>query len=669
MIIMFNYVQKERPSLKLKRNFITFLYTIFFAVIIGVQLFQTCRNSVFMLPNRYIISGIIVFGVIIFLLIAFLLKEKNHLAFFENNTKFCIISECFIVTSCLVLLFFINIEHIMQAICHTTLLFSFYMTGRLLYGRLNGIVTIVISLMMMLSSITLNNKQAISLLCLVVPFMIFLLINHFAVKKNSFFIIVSYLLLSLVFAIAIVINPLAILVFTGCILSLIFAKTENTSIFTEKGIIYSALLAILTGAFLTAGYFFLPELVHIPSWKADAMLNLRSISSINFAYTLTKMSKILPASLIMPSIYIVQIILLIFSLAAAYYCIRKKFSYIGPFLFSYLGIMLYYLLFSDTDNVIYYFNCLLPVLAAYGCTNTLLNEIPVKTPAASPKEEPVDDIPVSNETTDSKENTINNTEQEITFSEPEINENEIPEWKISSEYIENTDTNEPDISQDIREDHTEDSATVLPVISETASPVIGMETEEPSYDQIDIDNVSNDEEPINSISLDDGNGFLEFTDHDDDMLVNHEDQNSEDEQLDQLLDRLEISDHIKRMNESAQEDMADVIERDEEQVELDEALPLKPSKSTLPKYKKPNFDFKLEPVSIPLDDNFSNISEYDEVPTIRDLESRWKSEEGDVVETVEIESEEPDPQQPIHSEEIVKRTGASKRSYHRITIR
>lgn len=64
---------------------------------------------------------------------------------------------------------------------------------------------------------------------------------------------------------------------------------------------------------------------------------------------------------------------------------------------------------------------------------------------------------------------------------------------------------------------------------------------------------------------------------------------TEEEQLSNLLNRLDMAEPIKRMNESAQEDMADVIERDEEKVELSEALPLKPSKSTLPKYQKPKF--------------------------------------------------------------------------------
>lgn len=175
-------------------------------------------------------------------------------------------------------------------------------------------------------------------------------------------------------------------------------------------------------------------------------------------------------------------------------------------------------------------------------------------------------------------------------------------------------------------------------------------------------------------------------------------EQEEETQLNDLLDRLDMSEPIKRMNESAQEDIADVIEREEEQVELSEALPLKPSKSALPKYKKPNFDFAMEPVSIPLDDQFSTISEYDEVPTVHDLENQWKTDTKPVIETVATKVEEPSrveeplnyeqpkPEEPpveqtaapvrkeireesVHSEQIVRKNGIGKRSYHKITIR
>ena len=146
---------------------------------------------------------------------------------------------------------------------------------------------------------------------------------------------------------------------------------------------------------------------------------------------------------------------------------------------------------------------------------------------------------------------------------------------------------------------------------------------------------------------------------------------TEEEQLSNLLNRLDMAEPIKRMNE-----------------------PLKPSKSTLPKYQKPKFDFDIQPVSIPLDDQYSNISEYDEVPTIHDLENQWKDDSKPIIETVAtsmeeapqtfntleasdtpeavdftVPPEEIEPEQEVHSEEIVRKNGIGKRSYHKITIR
>ena len=50
-------------------------------------------------------------------------------------------------------------------------------------------------------------------------------------------------------------------------------------------------------------------------------------------------------------------------------------------------------------------------------------------------------------------------------------------------------------------------------------------------------------------------------------------EEDDDSKLSSLLNRLDISDNIRRMNESAREDLADVIEREEESIELSSAIP------------------------------------------------------------------------------------------------
>ena len=184
----------------------------------------------------------------------------------------------------------------------------------------------------------------------------------------------------------------------------------------------------------------------------------------------------------------------------------------------------------------------------------------------------------------------------------------------------------------------------------------------------------------------------------------------EDKRLNNFLDRLDISENIRRMNESAQEDMADIIEREDAQEELLSAIPMEdleviegadgklyadssPSElqperisdtqeetSTLPKYEKPDFDYKIEPVTESLQETYTNISEYDEVPTIQGLEREWKNTEkaekgsgfayslDDVKETEEAVAETSRENYNIHSEEVIRKSGIGKRSYHKITI-
>lgn len=77
---------------------------------------------------------------------------------------------------------------------------------------------------------------------------------------------------------------------------------------------------------------------------------------------------------------------------------------------------------------------------------------------------------------------------------------------------------------------------------------------------------------------------------------------ADDEQLNTFLDRLDMSDSIKRMNKSAREDMADVIEQEKDQEEDEVVLH--------------NEDY-----------NFGDDSEYGQVPTISDLEDKWRMEQ------------------------------------------
>ncbi len=273
-------------------------------------------------------------------------------------------------------------------------------------------------------------------------------------------------------------------------------------------------------------------------------------------------------------------------------------------------------------------------------------------------------------------------------------------------------------------------------------------------------------------------------------------EEDDDSKLSSLLNRLDISDNIRRMNESAREDLADVIEREEESIELSSAIPtesivlsdpvmdapeqreeafetvepeimepdtLTPDEEVVLKTGAPDpstenilqpedgltWDIDAimdtvrpvaeetvveEPIAEepipenpavekrqePASDIDSEIGEYGRVPTINDLERKFRAEsatgtqpedltgnsQGYVAESPtgytagnpadSLTGKEPDrrpsagngfaysledvaahtagrreesTKQHVHSEEIVKRTKVGKRSYHKITIR
>lgn len=304
------------------------------------------------------------------------------------------------------------------------------------------------------------------------------------------------------------------------------------------------------------------------------------------------------------------------------------------------------------------------------------------------EEEPVEEEPIAENLVVEKSR-VEEPVEEKTIKIPVSKDSDIPEWTIPDEFLPDNIVSEylvpeegknlpPETEPKAAVFEADDSIDLDQLVTEEA--ISSVETDSLPATEIAPDLESSVEidlkpsEEAESVELlshkDDSTDIEQFLsvgskENEDGLLSVPDSEENEETQLHDLLDRLDMSEPIQRMNESAQEDIADVIEREEEQVELSEALPLKPSKSTLPKYKKPNFDFELEPVSIPLDDQYSNISEYDEVPTVHDLENQWKEDAKPVIETVATQVEE----EPVHSEEIVRKTGMGKRSYHRITIR
>lgn len=667
----------------LKRNVFRVLCALFYLPVALLSMFEIINLVMTNSQNRYFLVGGVVFGVLLFLIAAYFIKQKKWLIIAENSRPISIILETIIVVLVGVGLFlWQNLVYGWKtAAISLVLTLCIYAIGRLCSGRICGIISFASSIYLV---IYLNQAQyhpeqmTLNMFSFLIPYLCFLIwlkALRFGEKTSVFSCVFGALFLGVVFAFAVRINPLVTVLFFGCFLALFFAgqKNPNPSIFS-KGSLCAVYFLVFTAGILAVLFFFEKTIVTNITFVKDASLPLDSWRAM-VDYILLKYAKPLFYFFAPFSNGVFVMLFFFFAVLAGYYAIRNRFSYIGPVLITFFSAVCYYILCSEHTNIFYCITCFLPILTGYGFSNILLPEeiLPETEKMLEPENAETEDLETKKLETatkseepkrEEKPEPVPEPKEALPHKEAKEKENlilktlgkmkdEIPEWTMPEEFIEK--------QMEIEEEPEPEKTEQLQEPEQTLDSILEEEPETPSDALVE-------------------NTYLSAQ--------------TEEEQLSNLLNRLDMAEPIKRMNESAQEDMADVIERDEEKVELSEALPLKPSKSTLPKYQKPKFDFDIQPVSIPLDDQYSNISEYDEVPTIHDLENQWKDDSKPIIETVAtsmeeapqtfntleasdtpeavdftVPPEEIEPEQEVHSEEIVRKNGIGKRSYHKITIR
>ena len=675
----------------LKRNVFRIVCALFYLPVALLSMFELINLVMTNSQNRYFLVGGVVFGVLLFLIAAYFIKQKKWLIIAENSRPISIILETIIVVLVGAGLFlWQNLVYGWKtAATSLVLTLCIYAIGRLCSGRICGIISFASSIYLIIylnQAQYLPEQMTLNMFSFLIPYLCFLIwlkALRLGEKTSIFSCVFGALFLGVVFAFAIRINPLVTVLFLGCFLALFFAgqKNPNPSIFS-KGILCAVYFLVFTAGILAVLYFFEKSLAANLTFVKDESLPLDG-SRAMMDYILLKYAKPLFYFFAPFSNGVFVLLFFFFAVLAGYYAIRNRFSFIGPVLITFFAAVCYYILCSEHTNIFYCITCFLPVLTGYGFSSVLLPEeiLPEteenETKQFEPENAEKEDLETKNlETTtkseepkrEEKPEPVPEPKEALPHKEPKEKENlilktlgktkdEIPEWTMPEEFIEKQ-----------------------------------IEIEEESAPELETESVLE----VPSEPEDMGTLEIEQKETPSDALVENTylSAQTEEEQLSNLLNRLDMAEPIKRMNESAQEDMADVIERDEEKVELSEALPLKPSKSTLPKYQKPKFDFDIQPVSIPLDDQYSNISEYDEVPTIHDLENQWKDDSKPIIETVAtsmeeapqtfntletsdtpeavdfpVPPEEIEPEQEVHSEEIVRKNGIGKRSYHKITIR
>lgn len=690
----------------LKRNLFTILYSALFvgfmgagfAIMAGLLLTNDAESS-------YLNTCIFALSLLIYLIAAFFLREKGIMLAAEGRESLYIILEVVLVLASVAGIIYLDLSKGTDKLVWIVLmLLCTYAASRLLGGRLCGILGLLLSFFYLVCTtdyavVELEYQDS---LCFLVPFILFLLIVHTLTSRfsdNVFIIVSSYLLLSVIFTFAIIMNPYVAILFIGCVLALIFGETKKSMVLS--GTILAGIFFAVTMLFVVAAWFFLGDLIILPEFIADeTLLSSASLEELGM-YILDKYTGGMTDIYEPFGLRIFPALLTFMGTAAGYYAIRKKSSAVGPLCLSFVFLFVVYILYGKTENHFYYMSFFLPVFAAYAFACTLLPENwnvafhgsegeipeypediqeeetvyelelekdektedrlaaePLLKPVDEPPEiptvqleqvqpEPVQSDPVQSKTIQPKTVPVMPEKRQPAVSGQNVQKEEksvdrpledIPEWKVSEGFLQsqNLETNVNAEPETITKEETgrvqipqpepQPQPPIPPVQKSTVPPVqqpqemtlkaeTGILSSEQGNDTLSVPNPGHSEDNINSV----GNRVI--NENNDDLLASYtEEENTlsvplsmegetlsmedetlsieggqnieEDEtKLNDLLNRLDISDNIRRMNESAQEDRADVIERDDEQIELASAIPTEEFEGLTDAYAAENNDF------------------------------------------------------------------------------
>ena len=443
-----------------------------------------------------------------------------------------------------------------------------------------------------LTQYSFDRQQYLDVICFLVPYFCFLFVTKVVCRifyRNNFKLLFSYGVLAVVFAVFISLNVMVSALLLGCMCSLLFgtAIKKDGSIMND-GKIAVLFVLLFTAIMLIVIKVFEPALCTVPGIAPDSQYdeiwNMEGLTD----YLISKYTR--AVRFVYRPFQTTQfpLVMVFLGWLSGFRCIRKKYSSIGPFCLTYLFLLVYYMIFNEIGTHFYYMTYFLPIFAAYGLNSTLvaaedMQELTINVKPGS--EKPVETKSIQENSGDDK------TMRRFRASgrKKEKSESAIPEWSLmpgNEELVkESQEKNEETVSAEAGDTLIPDS--VLPTaLEEEAEP---KQTESFSFDYSNFDSDDNnsvlggnlsaasqeqdaflqEESSIPSLMSDEGMMGFESAQEE----VSESVTPAEDEQLGSFLDRLDISENIRRMNESAREDMADVIERDDMTNDLSEAIP------------------------------------------------------------------------------------------------
>ena len=578
-----------------KRNVWTVFYSVLYLIVFGLGFYEIFQLAVNASSIPVIYVGLFVVGIVSYLVFAYWIRRKRWLDFLQENRLILWIIELCLLVICTGAVYYFNSgQETIRGLLALVMLTLIYGCARLLAGRIGGMGALVMGFFFVISltQYSFDRQQYLDVICFLVPYFCFLFVTKVVCRifyKNNFKLLFSYGVLAVVFAVFISLNVMVSALLLGCMCSLLFgtAIKKDGSIMND-GKIAVLFVLLFTAIMLSVIKVFEPALCTVPGTAPDSQYdeiwNMEGLTD----YLISKYTR--AVRFVYRPFQTTQfpLVMVFLGWLSGFRCIRKKYSSIGPFCLTYLFLLVYYMIFNEIGTHFYYMTYFLPIFAAYGLNSTLvaaedMQELTINVKPGS--EKPVETKSIQENSGDDK------TMRRFRASgrKKEKSESAIPEWSLmpgNEELVkESQEKNEETVSAEAGDTLIPDS--VLPTaLEEEAEP---KQTESFSFDYSNFDSDDNnsvlggnlsaasqeqdaflqEESSIPSLMSDEG--MMEFESAQEE--VSESVTPAEDEQLGSFLDRLDISENIRRMNESAREDMADVIERDDMTNDLSEAIP------------------------------------------------------------------------------------------------
>ena len=578
-----------------KRNVWTVFYSVLYLIVFGLGFYEIFQLAVNASSIPVIYVGLFVAGIVSYLVFAYWIRRKRWLDFLQENRLILWIIELCLLVICTGAVYYFNSgQETIRGLLALVMLTLIYGCARLLAGRIGGMGALVMGFFFVISltQYSFDRQQYLDVICFLVPYFCFLFVTKVVCRifyRNNFKLLFSYGVLAVVFAVFISLNVMVSALLLGCMCSLLFgtAIKKDGSIMND-GKIAVLFVLLFTAIMLIVIKVFEPALCTVPGIAPDSQYdeiwNMEGLTD----YLISKYTR--AVRFVYRPFQTTQfpLVMVFLGWLSGFRCIRKKYSSIGPFCLTYLFLLVYYMIFNEIGTHFYYMTYFLPIFAAYGLNSTLvaaedMQELTINVKPGS--EKPVETKSIQENSGDDK------TMRRFRASgrKKEKSESAIPEWSLmpgNEELVkESQEKNEETVSAEAEDTLIPDS--VLPTaLEEEAEP---NQTESFSFDYSSFDSDDNnsvlggnlsaasqeqdvflqEESSIPSLMSDEG--MMEFESAQEE--VSESVTPAEDEQLGSFLDRLDISENIRRMNESAREDMADVIERDDMTNDLSEAIP------------------------------------------------------------------------------------------------